>query len=146
MRQANIAQTRAGIAEIRQQSIQLVQQYRSEAGAQLAAAEQKIADQRLQNVSATENYRRSVLRAPAAGVIDSLAYTTIGGVVPPGQTILQIVPDRGILTVDARISPADVDQLHAGQDAKVTFSAFNRQNPTEIHGVIGLVSDRKSVV
>src|SRR3546814_4707206 len=95
---------------------------------------------------------RSVLRAPAAGVIDSLAYTTIGGVVPPGQTILQIVPDRGILTVDARISPADVDQLHAGQDAKVNFSAFNRQTTPEIHGVLGLVSakpiedprDRKS--
>src|SRR3546814_8138299 len=91
------------------------------------------ADQRLQNVSATENYRRSVLRAPAAGVIDSLAYTTIGGVVPPGQTILQIVSDRGILTVDARISPADVDQLHAGQDAKVNFSAFNRQTKSEEH-------------
>src|SRR3546814_9513419 len=101
--QANIAQTRASIAEIRQPSIQLVQQYRSEAGAQLAAAEQKIADQRLQNVSAPENYRSSVLRAHAAGVIDSLAYTTIGGVVPPGQTILQIVPDRGILQFDSRI-------------------------------------------
>src|SRR3546814_9456995 len=88
----------------------------------------------------TENYRRSVLRAPAAGVIDSLAYTTFGGVVPPGQTILQIVPDRGILTFDARISPADVDQLHAGQDAKVNFSAFNRQTTPEIHGVLGLVS------
>src|SRR3546814_6202539 len=54
--------------------------------------------------------------------------------------MLQIVPDRGILTVDARISPADVDQLHAGQDAKVNFSAFNRQTTPEIHGVLGLVS------
>src|SRR3546814_1211729 len=99
----------------------------------VCSSDLKIADQRLQNVSATENYRRSVLRAPAAGVIDSLAYTTIGGVVPPGQTILQIVPDRGILTVDARISPADVDQLHAGQDAKVNFSAFKDRKSTRLN-------------
>src|SRR3546814_14360160 len=112
--QANIAQTRASIAEIRQQSIQLVQQYCSEAGAQLAAAEQKIADQPLQNVSATENYRRSVIRAPAAGIMDSLAYTPLGDVVQPGQSILPIVPTLLIFTSHTRNSTADGDPSHEG--------------------------------
>ncbi|MCF8708540.1 HlyD family type I secretion periplasmic adaptor subunit [Rhizorhapis sp. SPR117] len=138
--QADIAQTRARIAEIRQQSIQIVQDSRSQAATQLAEVEQRLADQQVRTASAGDTFDRSVVRAPADGIVDALAYTTIGGVVPPAQTILRIVPDTGPMTVEAKISPADIDQIHTGQPARIAFAAFNRQTTPQLQGVVSLIS------
>lgn len=141
--QADIAQARAGIAEIRQQSIQLTQQHRSEAATLLAETEQRIADQRQRNAGAADSFDRSIIHAPASGVIDQLAYTTIGSVIPPAQPILRIVPE-GPLEVEARISPNEVDQLHKGQPARIGFPAFNRQTTPEIHGTLTFLSAERT--
>lgn len=137
--QADIAQARAGIAEIRQQSIQLTQQYRSEAAALLAETEQRIAEQRQRAAGATDSFERSTVRAPASGIVDQLAYTTVGSVIPPAQPILRIVP-QGLLEVEARIPPTEIDQLHKGQSARIGFPAFNRQTTPEIHGTLDFLS------
>lgn len=141
--QADIAQARAGIAEIRQQSIQLTQQHRSEAATLLAETEQRIAEQRQRAAGATDSFERSTIRAPASGVIDQLAYTTIGSVIPPAQPILRIVP-QGPLEVEARIPPMEIDQLHKGQSARVTFPAFNRQTTPEIRGRLDFLSAERT--
>jgi HlyD family secretion protein len=137
--QADIAQARAGIAEIRQQSIQLTQQHRSEAATLLAETEQRIAEQRQRAAGATDSFERSTVRAPESGIVDQLAYTTVGSVIPPAQPILHIVP-QGPLEVEARISPSEIDQLHKGQRARIGFAAFNRQTTPEIHGTLDFVS------
>lgn len=137
--QADIAQARAGIAEIRQQSIQLTQQHRSEAATLLAETEQRIAEQRQRAAGATDSFERSTVRAPASGIVDQLAYTTHGSVIPPAQPILRIVP-QGPLEVEARIPPTEIDQLHKGQSARIGFPAFNRQTTPEIRGTLDFLS------
>ena len=137
--QADIAQARAVIAEIRQQSIQLTQQHRSEAATLLAETEQRIAEQRQRAAGATDSFERSTVRAPASGLVDQLAYTTIGSVIPPAQPILRIVP-QGPLEVEARIAPSEIDQLRKGQSARIGFPAFNRQTTPEIRGTLGFLS------
>lgn len=138
--QTDIAQARAGIAEIRQQSIQLIQQQRSSAATQLAEVEQRLTSQRLRVASATDSYDRTVLRASASGIIDQLAYTTPGAVIPAAQPILRIVPDKGGMTVEARIAPIDIDRLHRGETARVTFSAFDRKTSPSLDGILDYVS------
>jgi len=142
---ANIAQSRARVTEIRQQMIQLDQDARSQAGAELSEVIAKLADQQVRTVSTDDTFDRSTIRAPYDGVVDKLAFTTIGGVIPPAETIMEIVPDSDRLTVEAKISPADVDQLRIGQDAKLRFSAFNVQTTPELNGKLTHVSAETTV-
>jgi HlyD family secretion protein len=83
---------------------------------------------------------RSEIRAPQSGVVDKIAFTTIGSAVPATQPLLQIVPDRDNMIVEARIRPQDVDQVRVGQSARVTFSGFNRQTTPDIAGKLIFVS------
>ena len=142
---ANIAQARARITETRQQSIQLEQDARSQAGAELAEVMKRLADQQVRTVSTDDEFDRSVIRAPYDGVVNKMAYTTIGGVVPPAQTIMEIVPDSDRLTVEAKISPADVDQLAIGRPATLRFSAFNAQTTPELKGELVHISAETTV-
>jgi HlyD family secretion protein len=137
---ANIAQSRARVTEIRQQMIQVDQDARSQAGAELSEVIAKLADQQVRTVSTGDVFDKSVIRAPYDGVIDKLAFTTIGGVVPPAETIMEIVPDTDQLTVEAQISPADRDQLRIGQEAMLSFSAFNVQTTPQLEGRLVFIS------
>ncbi len=137
---ANIAQTRSRASEIRQQAIQLDQEARSAAGTELAEVITALNDQQVRKVSTGDTFDRSVIRAPHDGVVDKLAFSTIGGVVPAAETIMEIVPDSDDLIVEARISPADVDQLRIGQPATLRFSAFNVQTTPEVGGRLTFVS------
>jgi HlyD family secretion protein len=133
------------VTEIRQQMIQLDQDSRSQAGAELSEVVAKLADQQVRSVSTDDVFDKSVIRAPYDGVIDKLAFSTVGGVVPPAETILEIVPDSDQLTVEAKISPADRDQLRLGQDATLSFSAFNVQTTPQLDGKLVHISAETTV-
>lgn len=137
--EADIAQARARMAEIRQQSVQLVQQRRSDAAALLAETEQRIGEQRRRAASASENFDRTTVRASTSGIVDQLAYTTIGSFIPAAQPILRIVPD-GALAVEVRIAPAHREQLRTGQKARIIFPALNRQTTPDLHGRLDFIS------
>ncbi len=141
---AQIAQTRAKIAELRQLSIQSAQAARSEAGMQLADVQSRLNEQEIRSVSAGDTFDRSVVRAPHDGIVDKLAFTTIGGTVPPMQTIMEIVPDSDRLSVELRASPYDIDQLHIGQKAVVRFTAFNLQTTPELNGTVDHIAPERT--
>lgn len=65
------------------------------------------------------------LRAPMRGVVQEVAVTTIGGVVPPNGDLLTIVPLDDKLMVEARISPRDIAFIHPGQKALVKISSYD---------------------
>lgn len=137
---AQIAQARARIAEIRQSGLQLVQDARSQAGAELVDVQSRLNDSKIRSVTATDTLTRSLVRAPYDGVINKLAFATVGGIVPPLETIMEIVPDNDPLTVEAKVSPYDIDQLRPGQPATLRFSAFSAATTPEIHGAVQQIS------
>ncbi len=143
--EANIAQSRARIAEIRQQIFSVERGARSEAGSELANVIATANDAQVRSVSARDALDRSLIRAPYAGVVDKLAFATPGSFVPPGQPIMEVVPVGDELQVEARVSPADVDQLRLGQPARVRLSAFNMQTTPEFPGRLTFVSAERSV-
>ncbi|WP_177198416.1 HlyD family type I secretion periplasmic adaptor subunit [Novosphingobium sp. CF614] len=138
--QASIAQVRAQIAETREQMLGVEVNVRAGAAAELAQVNAQTNEQMVRRASAVSTFERSAVRAPQAGVIDKLAYTTIGSAIPPGQPILQIVPDAGELVIEGRVNPRDIDQIRIGQSARVSFPSLNRQTTPDVTGKVVFVS------
>ncbi len=68
---------------------------------------------------------RTVLVAPMRGVVNQLAITTIGGVVRPGEEILEIIPLDEELFIEAKVKPADIASVRQGQEATIKLSAYD---------------------
>lgn len=68
---------------------------------------------------------RTDVRSPVRGTIKQININTIGGVIQPGQSILEVVPLDGTLLIEARIRPADIAFLHPGQPAMIKVTAYD---------------------
>ena len=71
---------------------------------------------------------RTEIRATQAGTVVDLKVHTRGGVIAPGEALLDIVPGEDLLIIEARIDPKDIDVVRAGIDAQVRFTAFNQRH------------------
>jgi HlyD family secretion protein len=91
-------------------------------------------------IAARDQLRRMDLRAPQNGYVHQLDVHTLGAVVRAGDTVMIVVPDSDALTVEARVRPQDIDQLHVGQAAVLRFAAFNQRTTPELNGEVSLVS------
>ncbi|OYW49076.1 MAG: secretion protein HlyD [Novosphingobium sp. 28-62-57] len=141
--QAEIAQAQARITEARQQIIQLAETRRSEAGTQLAQLNAVLNQQQVRSASAGDAQDRSLVRAPYDGVVDKLAFNTIGGVVRAAEVIMEIVPDSDTMLVEAAVAPNDIDRVRDGQTARIRFTAFSNTATPEISGkVLFVAADR----
>ncbi|MCG8559039.1 MAG: HlyD family type I secretion periplasmic adaptor subunit [Hyphomicrobiales bacterium] len=139
-RDAEIARARNGIDEIKLQIIQAGRDLRQEVATELRQVESQIAvlDKRL--IAARERYKRVDIRAAQAGTVLSLKVHTVGGVVQPGDTILEIVPDGDDLIVEAQVPVEDVDRISTGMISTVRFSALDPQTTPELSGKVTWVS------
>lgn len=137
---AAIAETRATIAERRLQMEQIENDFVSEALDQLQKVRESIADLRPQRFAADEKLSRTTVRAPQAGIVHESIVHTVGGVVAPGEVIMQIVPQNDILLVSVRVDPMDVDQLAVGQKTIIRLSSFDQRSTPEVNGTIDAIS------
>ena len=80
------------------------------------------------------------ISAPVSGVVHEMTATTIGGVIAPGQEIMQIIPKRDSLIINAQVLPQDIDQVRLGQDTNVIFSALKQSAAPELSGVVSYIS------
>ena len=70
-----------------------------------------------------DSLRRTVLRSPVDGVVKTLYVVTVGGVVSPGGTVVDIVPAGDRLIIEAKLPPQDIGYVHPGQTALVTLAS-----------------------
>lgn len=97
-------------------------------------------DERLR--AAVDVSRRTALVAPQAGRIVNIKQFTPGGVIQPGQAIMDIVPVGDTLVIEARVSPYDIDTVTAGLNAEVKLSAYKqRQLPVVMGNVVSVSAD-----
>lgn len=90
--------------------------------------------------SSTDQLDRTVLRSPMRGIVNNLSVTTIGGVVRPGEEILQIIPLDEELFVEARVRPQDIAGVRRGQAATVKLSAYDYTIYGTLKGEVKLIS------
>ena len=87
-----------------------------------------------------DNLERTVITAPVDGVVKNLFFVTIGGVVRPGEAILDIVPTKDSLIVEARLQESDIGFVKPGQSAVVKLSSSDAVNFGQIDGIVERIS------
>jgi HlyD family type I secretion membrane fusion protein len=83
---------------------------------------------------------RTEVRAPQEGRVQQLRYTTVGGVVPPNGAIMDVVPLKDDLVVEAKIAPDDIDVVTAGLPCRVRLTAYRPRTHIALHGKVIQVS------
>ena len=87
-----------------------------------------------------DNLKRTVITAPVDGVVKNLFFVTIGGVIRTGEAILDIVPTRDNLIVEARLQESDIGFVKPGQSAIVKLSSADAVNFGKIDGIVQRIS------
>jgi len=90
--------------------------------------------------AAQDQLDRTVLTSPMKGIVNNLSVTTIGGVVRPGEEILQIIPLDEELFIEARVKPQDIANVKPGQKATIKLSAYDYTIYGAMHGEVTFVS------
>lgn len=128
------------LQELRLRRDQAREDYRQEANRQLLDLQKSLAELRQQVIIAADTKQRIDVKAPIAGIVQQLRVFTIGGVVRPGEPILDLVPVSDSLIIKARISPLDVDRVTANMDAEIRFPSFRHLGLKTIHGKVRTIS------
>jgi len=87
-----------------------------------------------------DRVKRTTLRSPVHGIVQRLYINTIGGVISPGNNILDIVPQEDSLLVELNIKPADIAYVNVGQFARLKFSAYDFAIHGSLQGIVTFVS------
>lgn len=83
---------------------------------------------------------RTVLTSPMRGIVKAVSVTTIGGVVRPGEEILQIIPLDEELFVEARVRPENIANIRPGQEATVKLTAYDYTIFGTLKGRVDVIS------
>jgi HlyD family secretion protein len=137
---ATIAATKAKIGQAQLQIAQIDQDFRSEVMKDLREAEDKEAELTERNVAAKDQLNRTEIQAPTSGIIHELAVHTIGGVIRPGEVIMEIVPDADALEIEGHLPPNEIDQVAINQRAYLRFSTLDRPTMPQVAGTVTYVS------
>ncbi len=137
---AQMAELRGKIDEVTLQITNLDQERFSEVNRDIQDLEPKMAELVHRKAIAQETLKRLEILAPVSGVVSQLNVHTIGGIIQPGETLMQIVPGNEPLTIEALVSPNDIDQVRVGGRARLRLTAFNRRVTPELIGTISMVA------
>ncbi len=137
---AAIAQAHATIAEKTLAIEQTKTDFMSQTLDTLQKTRQTIAEAQQQKLVGEDRLSRTVIRSPQMGIVHESIVHTIGGVVTPGQTLMQIVPEADNLLVGIRIDPNDIDAVQVGQKVNLRFTSLDHRKTPEAWGKIETVS------
>ena len=104
--------------------LQIRKRFKTQVVDSLTEAREKLYDLEQQYEAVADRVARATIRSPVQGTVLHVEINTIGAVVTPGQTLMEIVPDVDKLVIEARVSPMDIDRVEVGQTAEVRFSVF----------------------
>ena len=140
-----IGQLQRQVLEMRLKIRQLAEEYQKEVRTQLADTRMRTEDLRNRLASAEFELANSQLRAPVAGIVVGLDVFTEGGVIKPGQALMEIVPQGEPLLVEARVPVELADKVHPGLPVELMFSAFSQSTTPRVAGEVTLVSADRQV-
>jgi membrane fusion protein, adhesin transport system len=130
----------SAIAQARLGDASAVAAFVEDAKTQLAEIRRSIDELAERQHKLTDTVGRTVLRAPVEGIIKTLRARTIGGVVQPGQTVVDIVPVESGLVVEAKLLPQDVGYVQVGQQASLRLASADASRYGALPATVQLVS------
>jgi protease secretion system membrane fusion protein len=138
--QGNTVRAKRAVAELKQRIIVRQQEYRKDVEAQLAEVGREVpGDEEKYRVSKGD-LGRIAIKSPATGQVVGLAFQTVGGVIGPGQKLMDIVPEDQTLLVEARVAPHLIDRVTKGLPVDVRFSSFAHTPQLVVQGEVVSIS------
>jgi protease secretion system membrane fusion protein len=134
------AELRAVVADLTASKSRVRQEYLKEVTAQLAEVRREVQSGQEKLVAVTQDLARVQIKSPVEGQVVGLALGSTGGVVSPGQRLMDIIPKGEALMVDAKIPPHVIDKVFAGEEVEVRFSTFANSPQLVLHGRLVSVS------
>lgn len=138
--ETGIAEAKAEIERLRRERGQLDLDHAKQVAEQIQKLQVQIATYREETASAKEQLERAKIRSPDGGEVVGLQLHTEGGVVPPRKTLMEIVPGKERLVIEARVQPSDIDRVETGQEAEVRFTSLSTRSTAVILGEVQKVS------
>lgn len=134
------AKVEKSIGETEFQILQAQQQYKERASSEYKEVNGQLQELIEQRKVAENVLARTRITAPVDGVAQNLRFHTAGGVIRPGEILLEVVPIEERLVINAHVAPIDMDSVHAGLKAEVKFSAFPGRFMPIVIGEVDTVS------
>ncbi len=137
---AAIARAGNAAAQAKLQLLNAEQKAREQANVALSEVQARIGDLTQQLTAAQDVARRTLVTAPVDGVVQGLKIFTVGGVVPPGGELMDVVPVNDRLVIEARLQPQDVEAVSQGQKAEVRLTGLDAKTTPVLEGKVLTVS------
>lgn len=137
---ASIAELKIKTGEAKLEIIRVQKKFKEEISAQLSNIRTEIFDIEDRLRSADQRRQRIHIRSPGDGVIFNSQVHTLGGVIPAGTLIMEVVPNRDRLLVEAEASPLDIESIHIGQMANVRFSSLSSRTTPLLQGRVEFIA------
>jgi adhesin transport system membrane fusion protein len=123
--QAELMRIQRGVVDARQKRENAEEKFKTEALKEVTKVEDEITTQRSKLQERQSILDHTKITAPLDGVVKSLRINTVGGVLRPGDEIMQISPTEGGYILEAKVNPSDIGFLQIGQLVSVKLDAFD---------------------
>ncbi|HEX8484879.1 HlyD family type I secretion periplasmic adaptor subunit [Sphingomonas sp.] len=137
---ARAAASREQVGQAREQATATSRKYVEDSATLLRDTQFQLNEIMPKWLATREQLERTIIRAPLAGRVVGLKVFSVGGVIQPGQPILDIVPDAAPLIIKANFSPGDIDGVHEGRQAEVKFLSLHERDLPILLGSVRNVS------
>ncbi|MEK0418642.1 MAG: hypothetical protein RI949_2648 [Pseudomonadota bacterium] len=136
----NLARTGQLVAELRQRALSRRQDYRKETDSQLADVTREVQSDEGRLRALREDLARTEIRSPSEGQVVGLSFQTVGGVIGAGMRIMDIVPEKDALLLEARVAPHLINSVQPGLLTDVRFASFAHSPQLVVEGRVVSVS------
>lgn len=123
--ESSLPRLRSAVVELSSRVQEAEARFRAEATAELTSVRADIEKGRHEIEAGADRLNRNTVTAPMAGFINRLNVNTVGGVVRPGDAVLEITPTDNRVVVEGRVRPNDRATLRDGQPARIRIGAFD---------------------
>jgi adhesin transport system membrane fusion protein len=123
--QIELVRTQARVDEARNKMESMKRQFKSDAATELSRVVLELNPLRQTLPAFADKLNRTQVKAPLKGVVNRVMINTVGGVIKPGEPVVEIVPFDDNLVVEAQIRPQDIGFIRMGQSANVKFTAYD---------------------
>lgn len=131
---------RATLKQANERLDQVYIRYRNDDLQELRDVEGKLAEARGAQTADWNRVFRTEIRSPVRGTVRDIKLRTVGGVVQPGEAIMDIVPLEDTLLIEAQIAPADIAFLHPGMPATIKITAYDFSNYGGLEAIVQEIS------
>jgi adhesin transport system membrane fusion protein len=137
---AEVLRLQRNVADIRAQMVNKKNKYFQDAQAEMTKAQEELSSQVEQLRDRKQLLEQTELIAPMDAVVNNIRVNTLGGVVRPGDTIMELLPVSESLIAEAKIPSSDIAFIKLNQDASIKLDAYDSAIYGALRGKVSYIS------